>query len=438
MKRLLLVLVLLGTACGKESSVKPAMASTFLRYFNGGNNDVAQAVIETSDKGLLILATTDYTPPNVLNSHSKIKLIKTDAYGNQQWQQFYPPFGGESDTLSYTAGGITLLNDGSDGIAIAGTSISHGISSPMVLTVDKEGNNPKTIKTSNSNFTGLGITQNANGEFILLGSAVDLGAQYNMVLARISNALDSVRWFKTYGNGNVSLSNKIFLDQQSSGNYWAWGGTVVNGATTAARLALVVADLSNEGAPVGNPAIGSPVFTETGNDVCRYGSSFVVIGETNEKAGSSTPGTNKDIVYNVVGSDGATVLSTHSFPVTVGGVAQDETGNSVCSTKDGGLLLLGTVNSLGTFGRGGKDYYLIKVKPSPLLLTTGNTLSSGSDASDTFGGVDWIQLYGSKFDDVGVQVIQASDGGYIVLGTTTLANLKTIMLMKIAQDGTIQ
>src|SRR5271154_3918118 len=174
MKRILLVLAVLLTACGKESSVKPATPPTFLHYFNGGNNDVAQAVIETSDKGLLILATTEYTQPGYLETRYKIKLIKTDAYGNQLWQEFYPAFGG-SKSLNYKAGGIALLNDGSDGIAIAGTSINgHGISSMMLLVVDKNGQNADTVTTwrANAEYNGIAVTQNASGEFILLGSAL--------------------------------------------------------------------------------------------------------------------------------------------------------------------------------------------------------------------------------------------------------------------------
>ncbi len=64
------------------------------------------------------------------------------------------------------------------------------------------------------------------------------------------------------------------------------------------------------------------------------------------------------------------------------------------------------------------DYYLIKI--------------------DAFGVKSWIRQHGGKFVDVGCKVIQASDGGYIVLGTTNLANVKSILLMKTDSQGNIQ
>ena len=88
MKRLLFILLLVG-GCAKESTVGPAKSSTFVRYFNGGNSDEAQALLEATDGGLILLANTTITGD--AGSYSRIKLIKTDAYGNQIWQKFYPP-----------------------------------------------------------------------------------------------------------------------------------------------------------------------------------------------------------------------------------------------------------------------------------------------------------------------------------------------------------
>jgi len=428
MKRILFVIALLTTGCAKESSVAPGNAPTFVRYFNGGNNDVAETVVETSDKGLLILATTAISTSLTSTSY-KIKLIKTDAFGNPLWQKFYPDF--TTTSGSYQAAGMSVLPNGT--IAIAGTSIRNDSSFLMLLTTDADGENPKealvpafpindvNVKPLATN--GLGVTSDAAGDFLVLGSIQDTSQHNNMVVARISSDLGTVLWSGVCGAGTVALVNKLFLDASQENLYW--GGTVIRTNSNAAvRLIEVVADSQNEGALESDPVIGNPLFTETANDICayRFGTSFAFAGESNEKKGSSTPGTTTDILYKLVGQDG-TLISSVTYPITgVGpnhdGANQNETGNSIWSTQDGGLLLLGTVNSQGSFGNGGKDYYLIKI--------------------DYFGNVQWTKLYGSQFDDVGAQVIQASDGGYIVLGTTTLANLKTIMLMKTTINGTIQ
>src|SRR5260221_14029182 len=89
----------------KESGVQLAKPSTFVHYFNGGFDDEAQAIIETSDKGFLILANTN-TSKVATAKYYHIKLIKTDAYGNQQWQKLFPDFDTASDTASFQGSGL--------------------------------------------------------------------------------------------------------------------------------------------------------------------------------------------------------------------------------------------------------------------------------------------------------------------------------------------
>jgi hypothetical protein len=47
------------------------------------------------------------------------------------------------------------------------------------------------------------------------------------------------------------------------------------------------------------------------------------------------------------------------------------------------------------------------------------------------------QGLGSKRNDIGVSVLQADDGGYVILGQTSLANVPTITLIKTNKDGAI-
>ena len=427
MKRILLFLLLGVVACGKESGVSPGNASTFVRYFNGGNNDVAASVIQTSDKGLLILATTQIKLSELSVARYKIKLIKTDANGNELWQRFYPEFAPSkevvSDTSNYQAGGIYVLGDGT--IAIAGTHIlKSGLSNVLLLTTDKEGLNPKDItlfSQKNTIGTAVSVTPfNGSTQYLISGTILDEGIKENLFVARVNTQLTASPWSTAYGNGIVvSMANKVYLDPSNS--FLFSGGTINRTSTTAIRLADVQIDTLNPGAIVSDVPIGNPAFNVVGNDFCRFGQTWAFVGSTDEKK-DGTVG-DFDILYERVDLNQGIVLSHQTFPIdgvgpTHDGSKQNDVGNSICTTQDGGLLLLGTVNSQGAFGRGGKDYYLIKI--------------------NAFGTVEWTELYGSKFDDNGVQVIQASDGGYIVLGTTTLANLKSIMLMKTGKDGKIQ
>ncbi|HEU5289113.1 MAG TPA: hypothetical protein VFU05_00635, partial [Cyclobacteriaceae bacterium] len=100
-------------SCLTEESADPGKATTFLRYYNGGFDDQAQAFEETPDNGFIILASTQITNNNVVIQRSKIKLIKTDQYGNTLSQVLYPAFGDATNTSFYKGRGILVEKDGS-------------------------------------------------------------------------------------------------------------------------------------------------------------------------------------------------------------------------------------------------------------------------------------------------------------------------------------
>ena len=80
--------------------------------------------------------------------------------------------------------------------------------------------------------------------------------------------------------------------------------------------------------------------------------------------------------------------------------------------------MLSSASSAGIAGRGDSDFYLIKI--------------------NAFGDTVWTNSFGSKFKDEGVTIRQTSDGGYVVLGTTTQGSLKIITLLKTDKNGKIE
>ena len=139
-------------------------------------------------------------------------------------------------------------------------------------------------------------------------------------------------------------------------------------------------------------------------------------------------------------------LGNEEWSQTYGGTDNDW-GHFVSQTLDDGYILVGYTSS---FGAGGRDVYLVKTDSIGDTLWTKTYGSSdtekGWSVSHTFGGgyivagtkqqfggtwddmyvvrtdslgnVQWERTYGGTSLDEGFSIIQASDSGYILLGST--------------------
>ena len=414
----------------KESGVPLSKPSTFVKYYSDGNQDDAIDILETSDHGFLILSHADSTGAGGIN------ITKTDLSGNVVWQKFIR----RSNSLS--PGDISPSNfvavkdnNGLDqGYVIVGTeqNVSFG-ARLFVCRINSDGSFKDSISYHTKKFGdassyriqdgeyvfGKGVAQSSNStnDFFVVGRVVkadlttppqdDQGKVLDMYLMQIKGnipldtAAATIAFTKIYGAGTSTLVNRLYLDYTQTSVYW--GGTRSDDQGTHMRFInsgfnsqLTNFDLSY---PVGDSGY-------TGSDFCAYGYGFAFIG--NHIAAASP-----EITFIRVGSQGEMLAAPVNFNLETGLAL---TGNSICRTLDGGLLLLGTstVDSQGT----NTDYYLIKV--------------------DGTGTKQWEISHGGKYPDAGVRVLQSSDGGYVVLGTTTLANVKTVFVMKTDSQGNIE
>ena len=315
MKKILLISLIALFGCLKEENADPGLPNTFVKYFNGGFNDVAQDIKSTDDGGYLMLATTEVRINEVTDPYYKIKIIKTDRYGNQLWKKIYPAYGpppapGEDqrvDSVSFRGRSLAILRDGAGletGYVVVGDSIharANAQSHLLIMLTDINGDsvNAKTLKPSFP-VQGKGVVVNSNGSYTVLGAAVNTQSTKNMYLAELAPTL-TLNWERTHGAGESSLINKLFRDQ----DFYYVSGTVKKQGSSDIRFLRTPGDSENTERDL---EIGDPIFSETSNDMCPYGFGFAVTGTSNENG-------DDDILFKRLAQDGRELSSNlYGFP----------------------------------------------------------------------------------------------------------------------------
>jgi uncharacterized delta-60 repeat protein len=109
------------------------------------------------------------------------------------------------------------------------------------------------------------------------------------------------------------------------------------------------------------------------------------------------------------------------FAQTIGGTGTD-IANSIIQTADDGYVVVGYGNSYGT---GNHDMYIAKFTDAGALDT-----SFGSNGTRTIGGTG---------ADIAYSVVQASDGGYVVVGKTSSYGVggNDVYVVKLTSSGAI-
>src|SRR6187551_56747 len=213
MKRILyLTLIWLLSSCMSEKNAEPGKPATFVRYFNGGNGDVAQVAEETSDNGIIILGTTKVNNDKLTTN--KIKLIKTDQYGNVEWQNVYPSaFTSAAENITASS----LLQLASGNFLVVGTITLPLRTAMYLLEVDATGSqvNQTTVDFGVTNgipnvgalssVQGRAIQLNSDGNYLVLGGVS--GDTDNIILAELDKSSLAPLQVRKYGTGASVLSN---------------------------------------------------------------------------------------------------------------------------------------------------------------------------------------------------------------------------------------
>jgi hypothetical protein len=117
--------------------------------------------------------------------------------------------------------------------------------------------------------------------------------------------------------------------------------------------------------------------------------------------------------FPIINAAGA---SLELWSQTYGGTRSDS-AEAMVQTSDGGFALAGYTKS---FGAGSYDFWLVK--------------------TDEYGNMEWNQTYGGTWIDIAYALVETSDGGYAIAGSTESfgAGRRDFWLVKTDGDGNVE
>jgi len=312
---------------------------------------------------------------------------------------FCKAIGGKNDDE-----GKSLIQTSDGGYVIAGTTKSFGAGGDdvYVIKLDANGNLQwtKTIGGPDRE-EGRSLIQTSDGGYAIAGLTQSFGAGKPDVYVVKLDANGNLQWTKTIGGKNWDVGYSLI--QTSDGGY-AIAGITTSFGTGGADVYVVKLDAN--GNLQWTRTIGGK-SDDIGHSLIQTSDGGYAIAGTTESFGAGNPN-----VY-VVKLDAKGNLQ---WTKTIGGPHPQE-GSSLIQTSDGGYAIAGITYS---FGAGDYDVYVVKL--------------------DAHGNLQWTKTIGGEKGEWGNSLIQTSDGGYAIAGTTESfgAGKWDVYVVKLDANGNLQ
>jgi Secretion system C-terminal sorting domain len=364
----------------------------FQRTIGGNNNDLGNAVQQTSDGGYIIAGETiSYGTGN-----RDVYLVKLDMLGDLNWSKTY----GEN-AEDY---GLALDRTSDNGYIIGAHTGSFGQGSHDYYLI-KTDSNGDTLFTKLYGGTGpdgiYSLHETLDGGYILGGHTSSYGAGAHDFYLIKTNGIGDTEWTKTYGGSSPDYLRSVVSLVTPTPSYVVIGETSGFGIGGADILVVRVDGSSGD-------IVWAKTYGGSSNDYAfgiyqTADDGLIIVGHTSSFGAGGTD------IY-VIKTD---LMGNIQWSKTYGGTG-NEYGYAIQQTTDNGYIMVGCTTS---FGAGSKDVYLIK--------------------TDVNGDTLWSKTYGGSMDEVGYSIQQTSDDGYVITGNTSSfgAGQKDIYIIKTDANG---
>jgi len=337
---------------------------------HGGTDwDVAISGIQTRDGGYAIAGYTGSFPGDY-----DFWLVKTDAAGNEEWNQTY---GG-----TYRCEARSIVQTGDDGYALAGFTNSSGTGSwdYWLVKTDPDGNMEWNQTYGGAEVdSAYSVVQTGDGGYAIAGYTSSYGAGGNDFWLVRTDLNGDALWNWTYGGLNNDYA--FAMVQTDDGGYAMTGYTKSFGAGSEDCWLVKT---NSTGHLEWNQTYGG-VNSEFAESIAQtIDGGYAMAGATDSFGAGSAD-------FWLVKTD---AVGNEQWNETYGGGSHDY-GQSVVQTFDGGYAIAGYTSS---YGAGSRDFWLVR--------------------TDSTGSLQWNQTYGGADRDYGSSVVQTNDGGYAIAGAT--------------------
>jgi len=315
------------------------------KTFGGPSGDFGIIVKQTTDQGYIIVGTTE----SFGNGDRSIWLIKTDEYGNEQWNKVY------DDTYDNTcqAQYVSLTSDG--GYIITGGTGDFTLdqSDAWLIKTDENGTEEWNKKlggpTNQKTYT---VFQTDDGGYILSGNTKTNGS-IDVWLVK-TDETGNILWDNIFGGNEW---DNAYSMQITSDNGYILAGYTKSFGNGEEDFWLIKTD--SQGNEIWNTIYGESQYDVIYSIQQTQDGGYIGGGLTN-----SFGATEFDMW--IVKSDSQGNIK---WSKTIGG-NQNDYAFSISQTFDQGYIFAGRTNS---FGNGNDDAYVVRIKPE-----TTNAISNSS------------------------------------------------------------
>lgn len=354
--------------------------NTFQRWYGGTGDDEGHSIKKTLDGNLIVAGVTTSAGAG----NKDIYVMKMDIYGNPLWSRTY------GTTAVEDGHSVRVLPTTDGGYLVTGDSDIGGSPGMLIMKLDATGNVTwQRIISGSQSDLGRAAAETSDGGYAIGGTSISYtaGGNSDAYLAKI-NSTGTLLWSMTIGGNQAD--HVVDVEEADNGDLiWALVSRSFGLGTRTAHLVRTTAN----GVLVWEKIYDGPL-QESFNDIDLTSDGGIIAAGRTDSWGNVGATS-----FYIVKTDSAGNLA---WARTIGGTQLDRAA-TVEQTTDGGYFVSGPAESVSN---GGIDILGVKL--------------------DAQGNLDWARSYGGNLDDAadlwGNASVQASDGGFYMVGTTNSFN----------------